>query len=108
MRMTLKAIKANKGATLNNNGEAVSYKRGFQVSNKDLFVCSISALRMRDIKAILAQLSDSENLGIWISDGCAFVDISEHIANRAHALKVGRDRKQISVYAWAKGEAVMC
>ena len=106
--ITLKEIKANKGATLNANGEAVTYKTGFQVSNKDLFICRINQLRMRDIKAILADMPSTANLGIWIDGGRAYVDISERIANRAHALKVGRERKQLSVWAWAKNEAVAC
>ena len=106
--ITLKEIKANKGATLNANGEAVTYKTGFQVSRKDLFICRINQLRMRDIKAILADMPSTSNLGIWIDGGRAYVDISERIANRAHALKVGRERKQISVWAWKKGEAVAC
>lgn len=106
--ITLKEIKANKGATLNANGEAVTYKTGFQVSNKDLFVCRINQLRMRDIKAILADMPSTANLGIWIDGGRAYVDISERITNRAHALKVGRERKQLSVWAWRKGEAVAC
>ena len=106
--ITLKEIKVDKGATLNANGEAVTYKTGFQVSNKDLFVCRINQLRMRDIKAILADMPSTSNLGIWIDGGRAYVDISERIANRAHALKVGRERKQLSVWAWAKNEAVAC
>ena len=107
-KMTLKAIKANKGATLNNKGEAMVYKTGFQVSCKDLFICSVSKLRMRDIKAILADMPTNANLGIWIDEGRAYVDMSERISNYKHALKVGRDRKQISVWSWNKGEAVTC
>lgn len=106
--ITLKEIKANKGATLNANGEAITYKTGFQVSRKDLFICRINQLRMRDIKAILEDMPTTANLGIWIDGGRAYVDISERIANRAHALKVGRERKQLSVWAWRKGEAVAC
>ena len=63
---------------------------------------------MRDIKAILVDMPTTANLGIWIDGGRAYVDISERIANRAHALKVGRERKQLSVWAWAKNEAVAC
>ena len=107
-KMTLKAIKANKGATLNNKGEAMVYKTGFQVSCKDLFICSVSKLRMRDIKAILADMPTTANLGIWIDEGRAYVDMSERISNYKHALKVGRDRNQISVWSWNKGEAVTC
>ena len=108
MKMTLKAIKENKGATLDNHGRAVTYKTGFQVSRKDLFVCRVNKLRMRDIEEILADMPSTSNLGIWIDGGLAYVDISERIANRAHALKVGSERKQISVWAWKKSEAVAC
>ena len=48
MRMTLKAIKDNKGATLDNHGRAVTYKTGFQVSRKDLFIC-----RVKDRKSVV-------------------------------------------------------
>ena len=108
MRMTLKAIKENRGSTLDNHGRAVTYKTGLQVSRKDLFICRVNKLRMRDIEEILADMPSTSNLGIWIDGGLAYVDISERIANRAHALKVGRERKQISVWAWKKGEAVAC
>lgn len=108
MKMTLKAIKENKGAMLDSHGMAVTYKTGFQVSRKDLFICRVNKLRMRDIEEILADMPSTSNLGIWIDGGLAYVDISERIANRAHALKVGRERKQISVWAWKKGEAVAC
>lgn len=108
MKMTLKAIKDNKGATLNNNGEAVTYKTGFQVSKRDLYTMPAKQLTKRLIDATLAVLRDDEYLGIWIDSGRAYVDMSERISNRAHALKVGRDRKQLSVWAWKKGEAVTC
>lgn len=107
-KMTLKAIKANKGATLNNNGIAVSYKTGFQVSKRDLYVMPIKQLTKRLIVATLAVLRDDEYLGIWIDSGRAYVDISERISNYKHALKVGRDSNQISVWAWNKGEAITC
>lgn len=108
MKMTLKAIKDNKGATLNNNGEAVTYKTGFQVSKRDLYTMPAKQLTKRLIDATLAVLRDDEYLGIWIDGGRAYVDMSERINNRVHALKVGRDRKQLSVWAWKKGEAVTC
>lgn len=107
-KMTLKAIKANKGATLNNNGEAMTYKTGFQVSKRDLYIIPVKQLTKRLITATLAVLRDDECLGIWIDGGRAYVDMSERISNYKHALKVGRDRKQISVWSWNKGEAVTC
>ena len=106
--MTLKEIKTNKGATLNNQGEAVTYKTGFQVSKCDLYILPLKQLTKKLIKSILTTLQENEHLGIWISGNRAYVDMSERIANRAHALKIGRERKQLSVWAWKKGEAVTC
>lgn len=108
MKITLKTIKDNKGATLNNNGEAVTYRTGFQVSKRDLYTMPAKQLTKRLIDATLAVLRDDEYLGIWIEGGRAYVDMSERINNRAYALKVGRDRKQLSVWAWKRGEAVTC
>lgn len=107
--MTLKAIKQNNGATLSDKGEAVSHKTGFQVSKCDIAVIPVYKLSKQAIKQILGLfVEEGENLGIWIDGGKAYIDISERISNRAHALKIGRDRKQISVWAWKKGEAVNC
>lgn len=106
--MTLKAIKENNGATLNNCGNAVNYKTGFQVSKLDITVLPTYKLTKKLISVLLTTINSDEYLGIWIDGGKAYIDLSERIANRAHALKVGRDRKQISVWAWAKGEAVTC
>lgn len=106
--MTLKAIKENNGATLNNCGNAVNYKTGFQVSKLDITVLPAYKLTKKLISVLLTTINSNEYLGIWIDGGKAYIDLSERIANRAHALKVGRDRKQISVWAWAKGEAVTC
>ena len=106
--ITLKEIIKNGGATLNNKGEAVAYKSGFQVSYKDLRVYKVKDLRMRELKEIISNLTESDHLGIWIEKGTAYIDLSERISNRNHALKVGKDRKQISVWGWRKREAVYC
>lgn len=106
--ITLKSIKANRGATLNHKGEAVSYSTGFQVSKKDLYIVPIKRLTKSLISKTLSTLDADECLGIWIDNGLAYVDISERIPNYQHALKVGRERSQISVWAWRKAVAVNC
>lgn len=106
--ITLKEIIKNGGATLNNRGEAAAYKSGFQVSYKDLHVCKVKELRKRELKEIINDLPETSHLGIWIEKGMAYIDLSERISNYKHALKIGRERKQISVWSWRKRAAVYC
>lgn len=106
--VTLKAIKDNKGMTLNTNGDTVKFRTGFQVSKCDLAIIPVYKLRKYQIIEALNYINEKDNLGIWIDGGKAYIDISERISNYKHAMKVGKDRKQISVWAWAKNEAVAC
>lgn len=106
--LTLSLILKNKGATMNADGEAIAFRTGFQVSKCDLAVIPVYRLRKYQIIEALNLISDDECLGIWIDDGKAYIDISERISNYKHALKVGRDRKQISVWAWKKAIAIGC
>lgn len=93
---------------MNADGEAIAFRTGFQVSKCDLAVIPVYKLRKYQIIEALNLINDDECLGIWINDGKAYIDISERISNYKHALKVGRDRKQISVWAWKKAIAIGC
>lgn len=106
--VTLKAIKDNKGMTLDTNGDAVAFRTGFQVSKCDLAVIPVYRLCKYQIIEALNWVNDNDHLGIWIDNGKAYIDISERVSNLKHALKVGRERKQLSVWAWAKNKAVAC
>lgn len=50
----LKDLLNNNGATLNKDGEAVSYKGGYQVSLKDMEVIKVSDLRKKHLIELLA------------------------------------------------------
>ena len=106
--LTLSSILKNKGATINADGEAIAFRTGFQVSKCDLAIIPVYRLRKYQIIEALNLINDDECLGIWIDKGKAYIDISERISNYKHALKVGRDRKQISVWAWKKATAIEC
>lgn len=93
---------------MNADGEAIAFRTGFQVSKCDLAVIPVYKLRKYQIIGALNLINKDECLGIWIDDGKAYIDISERISNYKHALKVGRDRKQISVWAWKKAIAIGC
>ena len=106
--LTLSSILKNKGATINADGEAIAFRTGFQVSKCDLAIIPVYRLRKYQIIEALNLINDDEYLGIWIDKGKAYIDISERISNYKHALKVGKDRKQLSVWAWKKAIAIGC
>ena len=91
---TLKDIKLNAGATLNEYGEKVAYKKGYQVSHQDLAIIPVYKLTKKLIMAYIAELLHNEHLGIWIDNGKAYIDLSEHIATKRQAMKAGKERKQ--------------
>lgn len=106
--ITLKQILKNGGTTINESGNPISYKTGFQVSKCDLAVIPTYKLRKYQIVEALNLINKDECLGIWIDNKKAYIDISERISNYKHVLKVGKDRKQISVWAWKKATAIEC
>jgi hypothetical protein len=104
---TLKSIKENNGGTISKaTGEAVSYARGYQVSKRDLAIVKVRELRKRDLVATLNSLAEDECLGVWIDKGLAYIDCSEMINTKRQAMRVGKQRKQISVWNWKAQEAV--
>lgn len=98
----LKQIIENGGATLNSNGQAVNFARGYQVSAKD--ICEITIKKankiLRVVNRLLKSVSASEFVGIWINNGVAFVDVSERIDKLSDAMNAGITRGQWSIYDW--------
>lgn len=105
---TLKQIKLNNGATLNKAGESLSYARGYQVSEKDLLIIPAYKLTKKQLIKMLNELADGKCLGVWIDSGKAYVDCSEYVSTKKQALKLGKQRKQISIWNWKAGEAIAC
>lgn len=104
----LKTIITNNGATINNKGEAMDYKRGYQVSTQDCEIIPLYSLRLHHLKQYLAKLKTKEYLGVWIEKGKVYIDKSIHIDNAEKALQVGRVNKQISIYSWKKNNYIYC
>ena len=104
----LKDIKANNGATLNKQGESLSYSKGYQVSEKDLLIIPAYKLRKSQLIDMLNALEVGKCLGVWIDSGKAYIDCSEYISTKREALKLGRQRKQISIWGWKASEAIAC
>lgn len=104
----LNSIKANNGATLHKDGSLCEYKRGYQVSEQDLFIIPVYKLRKRDIIALLNTLEDGKCLGIWIDHKKAYIDISERVTNKRKAIILGKERCQKAIYDWKTGDCIPC
>ena len=98
------------GATLNNNGEAVNFNNGYQVSKKDCYKLEVKNIDKitKSVKKLLNGLKRGEFVGLWIDSGFIYIDISERIHNLKRALRVGKARKQISIYNWSDASCIYC
>lgn len=98
------------GATLDKNGAAVKFVKGFQVSKKDCYI--IKAEKVNEIagaiRDVLNRIGANEFCGVWVDSGRVYIDISERIKNKKKAVAVGVARKQISIFDWATGDCIEC
>lgn len=109
-RIDLLKILKDGGATLDASGAAVSFRRGYQVSRKDCYTLNVRNVNkiLRAVRSVLASLTAGEYCGIWVDGGRVYVDVSERITRKRDALKIGRERAQISVFDWRTGAAIYC
>ena len=109
-RIDLLKILKDGGATLDASGAAVSFRRGYQVSKRDCFTLSVRHTNkiLRAVRSVLVDLKAGEYCGIWVDGGRVYVDISERIPNRRAALKLGRERAQISIFDWRAAACIYC
>ena len=103
---TLKNILANKGATIDKNGNPVNYPRGYQVSVCDMLIIKARDLRKKTLKALLATIGADACLGIWIDKGFVYIDQSIMVRTKKQAIKLGKQYNQISIWNWKQEEAV--
>jgi hypothetical protein len=106
--ITLKAIKANNGATLNAMGEPIAYKRGYQVSCEDLAIIPVYKFRKSQLIEFLANIEAGACLGLWIDNNKVYIDRSEYVSVKREALKLGKARNQLSIWNWKASEAIAC
>ena len=104
----LKDVKLNNGATLSKQGESLSYARGYQVSEQDLEIIPAYKLTKKHLIDMLNHLPMGKCLGVWIDGGKAYIDCSEYVSTKKQALRLGKARKQISIWNWKAGEAIAC
>ena len=95
------------GATINARGEFVSLKSGYQVSVRDLGRVRTEDLTEDMVKTVIEQgLQRGEYCGVWIDGGFAYVDISKRISTKQEAMRLGREKKQLSILDWRKNKCL--
>lgn len=103
---TIRNLQDNEGLTLR-NGKIVEYKTGWQVG-----IQGVECHTPEEVSILLHKgLGRKGNIGIWLSNGIYYVDISKRITTKQNALKVGKLMNQQSIYGWAprkKGQLVWC
>lgn len=103
---TIRNIKENDGLTLR-NGKIIQYKTGWQVG-----IYGVECKTAEEVSKLLhSPMCRKGNVGIWLSKGIYYVDISKRIPTKKQALAVGTTMNQQSIYGWAprkKGQLVWC
>ena len=92
----------NGGATLDGDGRAVHYARGYQVSRRDCYVLDVSNVGaiLRAVNRLLRYGKAGDFVGVWVDGGRAYIDISERVDRLSDAIRVGIERGQKSIYDW--------
>lgn len=97
---TLKQVKINGGLTVSPNGEVANFKRGYQVSIKDIVVIPLYKARKAQLLNILATIDKETYLGLWISQNKLYIDCSIYLSNKKDAVKLGKQNNQIAIFNW--------
>lgn len=93
------------GATLDQRGDVLTYRDGYQVGAGGIAAATITR---DDVAAFMAGLGDGMAVGLWRHDGVTYLDASEWYPDKATALAVARERGELAVWDWAAGREVMC
>ena len=103
---TIRNLADNEGLTLR-NGKIVEYKTGWQVG-----IQGVECKTPEAVSELLHKgIGRKGNIGIWLSNGIYYVDISKRIATKQNALTIGKLMNQQSIYGWRPrkaGQLVWC
>ena len=97
---TIKKLQNNDGLTLK-NGKKIQYKSGWQVATEGV-ECASPAEAMKAIK------NYNGSCGVWFSDGIYYIDKSIRVSTKKEALRIGREKNQISILKWANMSLAYC
>lgn len=103
----LEIIRAG-GATLDGDGRAVHYSRGYQVSRRDCYVLDVAHVGrvLRAVNGLLRRAKAGDFVGVWIDGGRAYIDISERVERLSDAIRAGIERGQKSIYDWCMDRCI--
>lgn len=103
---TVRNIPNEGGLTLRND-KIVEYKTGWQVGLQGITYATPEEVS----KVLHSLLGRKGNIGIWLSNGIYYIDISKRIATKQDAIAMGKLMSQQSIYGWRprqKGQLVWC
>lgn len=103
----LDIIRKNGGATFEFDSDTgkrrlVHYKRGYQVSERDMLILDVhlmSDVMLEDIINGL-QVSDTREVGVWLDNGLLHIDQSFKWHHLETAVVAGKIHDQQSIYDW--------
>ena len=93
-------ITNNGGATIK-DGAIVEYTQGYQVGTLD--GKEITSAVLGEL-LIIADILELDTLGLWYSDASNlwYMDTSSvYIEDKAQAMQLGRDNKQLAIFEWS-------
>ena len=103
---TIRNLANNEGLTLR-NGKIVEYKTGWQVG-----IQGVECKTPEAVSELLHKgIGRKGNIGIWLSEGIYYIDISKRIQTKKDALTIGKLMNQQSIYGWRPrkaGQLVWC
>lgn len=107
-KIKLLKIIENGGATLDKNGKAVDFSRGYQVSKRDCYTLNIENIGeiLAAVNGLLAEIGAGEFVGLWVDSGLIYIDVSERVERLSAAIVAGIERKQKSIFDWCLSRCI--
>ena len=106
METLLETVELHGGFTINFKGQMLIGNTGYQVGITSLREVVLEGLTSGDfvelINDLLKQINVGEYLGAWLDNGKIYLDKSVHVADYKGAMKLAREREQLSIYDWAQ------
>ena len=107
-RMILNSLRSNGGASVNLAGNSPDH--GFMVSREGSERVFDGYPNETDIHEYLASVDPrGAYIGTWFNpeNGKTYLDVSENVQRATHARRLGKARKQISIYKVSTGDVIV-
>lgn len=106
------SLKMGGGTFSVSDGEPVEFRKGFQVSIKDIKKLDLTTATEKQIKKAFdrafysAEALGCGYVGTWIDNNILYIDISIKINKLDDAITAGKNNKQLAIYDWAKLDSI--